>query len=68
MYLNIDTTGIMFPAVFASTPRTVLATIEVTGDTMYMVNVRGRTVSGYTAILSDTVQESGVVIHTFASL
>ncbi len=68
MYVGIDSTGIVFPSTFSAVPRTVLATIEVTGDVMYMVNVRARTVNGYTAIFSDTVQESGVTIHTFASL
>lgn len=65
---GIDFTGIWFPSVFPTTPRTVNATIEVTGDYMYGINIRLRNVSGYTAMFTDTIQESGVIVHTFVSL
>lgn len=64
---GVDFQFISFASNFPTTPK-VYSTIEVTGDTMYAVNVRGRTISGYTALFSDTIQESGVVVHTFASI
>jgi hypothetical protein len=64
---GVEITGISFPVNFATIPK-VQTSIEVTGDTMYMVNIRSRTTSGYTAIFSDIIQESGVVLHTFASI
>lgn len=64
---GIDASGVLFPVAFATTPK-IHATIEVSGDIMYMVNVRGRGTTGYTAIFSDTIQELGVYLHTFATL
>jgi hypothetical protein len=65
---GIDNYFILFPSGnFASVPK-IQATVEVTGNIMYMMNVSNRTISGYTAIFSDTIQESGVSVHTFASI
>jgi hypothetical protein len=65
---GIDNYFISFPSGnFPAVPK-IQATVEVTGNIMYMMNVSNRTVSGYTAIFSDTIQESGVSVHTFASI
>lgn len=64
---GIDNQVISYPSVFGTTPK-VQVSIEVTGDIFYSVAVRNRNVSGYTAIFSDIIQESGVVLHTFATL
>lgn len=63
-----DNYFVPFPLNFASIPSSVQATVEVTGNFIYFAAVRGRTISGYTLLLSDIVQESGVSINTFAAL
>jgi hypothetical protein len=68
LYTGIESTGILFPFVFPTTPRTVQVSIEVTGDILYMANVRSRNVSGYTALFSDIITESGVILHTLANI
>lgn len=65
---GIDNYFVGFPSGNFPTVPKIQATVEVTGDIMYMVNVRNRTISGYTAIFSDTIQESGVSLHTFATI
>lgn len=65
---GVDNVFIKFPSGnFASVPK-ISVTLEVTGDVLYTIGIRGRTISGYTALFSDTIQESGVMIHTFASV
>lgn len=65
---GIDTYFITYPVPFSSIPR-IVTQIEVTGEIMYLMNVRGRTTIGYTGIFSDTIQEiSGVYITTDASI
>jgi hypothetical protein len=63
---GIDNVFVSFPFTFSAAPK-IQATVEVTGDILYAVAVRSRTVSGYTAIFSDIVLESGVVLHTLAT-
>ena len=63
-----DLQWISFPSGnFPSNPK-INVTVEVTGDIMYSASIRGITVSGYYLMLSDTVQENGVVAHTFATI
>lgn len=62
-----DSYFVTFGITFSSIPK-VQATVEVTGDVMYYVAIRNRTTSGYTALFSDTVLESGVYVNTFASI
>jgi hypothetical protein len=64
---GVESLFVPFPFNFASPPK-IQVTVEVTGDVMYAVNVRSRTISGYTALLSDTVSEDGVSLHSFASV
>jgi hypothetical protein len=65
--VGIESTGILFPLAFSSTPSTVNVTLETAGDVMYMVGVRNRSATGYFADFSDIVQESTVKLNTFAS-
>ena len=64
---NIDTTGILFPVAFSSTPAAVNVTLEVPGDVMYMTAIKNKSNTGFTAEFSDVVLEAGVKINTFAS-
>jgi hypothetical protein len=64
---GLDNYFISFPTNFSIAPK-VVSTVEVTGDVMYSSAVRNRTVSGYTVIFSDTIAESGVVLHTIATI
>lgn len=52
---------------FATTPR-VFPSVEVPGNIMYSVNITGRSTAGFYALFSDTVQESGVILHIFATI
>jgi outer membrane murein-binding lipoprotein Lpp len=65
--VGVESTGILFPLAFSSTPSTVNVTLETAGDVMYMVGVRGRSATGYFADFSDIVLESTVKLNTFAS-
>jgi len=65
--VGIESTGILFPLAFSSTPSTVNVTLETAGDVMYMVGVRNRSATGYFADFSDIVLENTVKLNTFAS-
>ena len=65
--VGVESTGILFPLAFSSTPSTVNVTLETAGDVMYMVGVRGRSETGYFADFSDIVLENTVKLNTFAS-
>ena len=65
---GIDMSGVLFPQAFGAIPRVVQTSIEVTGDVMYYMAIRNRATTGYWAIFSDTITESGVVLHTLAIL
>ena len=65
--MGVESTGILFPLAFSSTPSTVNVTLETAGDVMYMVGVRGRSATGYFADFSDVVLENTVKLNTFAS-
>ena len=64
---NIESTGILFPIAFSSTPSSVNITLEVPGDVMYMTAIKNKSSSGFTAEFSDIILENGVKINTFAS-
>lgn len=64
---NIDSTGIVFPVAFSSTPASVNVTLEVPGDVMYMTAIKNKSNTGFTAEFSDVVLEAGVKLNTFAS-
>lgn len=64
---NIDSTGILFPVAFSSTPTSVNVTLEVPGDVMYMTAIKNKSNTGFTAEFSDVVLEAGVKLNTFAS-
>jgi len=65
--INVETTGILFPVAFSSTPASVNITLEVPGDVMYMTSIKNKSSSGFTADFSDVILEEGVKINTFAS-
>ena len=56
-----------FDPSFGATP-VVEITVGVTGDYLYMANVKNRSISGFTAIMSDTIYEEGVFLNVMASL
>ena len=64
---NVETTGILFPVAFSSTPASVNVTLEVPGDVMYMTSIKNKSSSGFTADFSDIILEEGVKLNTFAS-
>lgn len=65
---NIESTGISFPSVFASTPNSVQVTFEPSSDVTYMVAVKNRTTSGFTAEFSDVILEANNKLNVFASI
>jgi hypothetical protein len=66
MQTGIEETGIQFPYTFATIPR-VLADIQLVSDTGYLVGIKNVTTTGYTAIFSDIIEETGLYLHTFAN-
>ena len=62
-----DNYFVQFPFNFPVVPR-VNVTLEVTSSYIYSLAVSNRTISGYTCLFSDIVAETGVYLHTFASL
>lgn len=64
---GINSQFIAFPFNFASVPK-VVTSMEVTSNFVYNMVVSSRTISGYTALLSDTVAETGVSLHTYATV
>jgi hypothetical protein len=67
MATGFDEYGILFGTTFGTIPK-VQATEEVTGDVTYFCSVRNRSTTGYYVMFSDTIRESGVSVHTFASV
>ena len=66
--INVESTGILFPVVFASTPNSVQVTFEPFTDVAYMVAVKNRTITGFTAEFSDVLFETGNKLNVFASV
>lgn len=64
---GLDTYYINYPLNFTSIPR-VQTTVEVTGTIMYLNNIQNRSISGFTSIFSDIIQESGCLLHVYASI
>ena len=64
---GLDTYSISFPVSFSASPR-VQCTLEVTGNYLYSLGVTARGTTGFTVLFSDTIMESGVTLHTYASL
>ena len=67
---GLDTTGILFPSGFSVgyIPK-IEASLELptTSTTMYVFAVQSRTISGFTALFSDVIQETGLVLNVYAS-
>ena len=66
--INVESTGILFPVAFASTPNSVQVTFEPSTDVAYMVAVKNRTTAGFTAEFSDVLFETGNKLNVFASV
>lgn len=64
---GIEETGISFPYSFASTPR-VFAELLLNSDTGYYVGVKNASLTGYTALFSDIIEETGIYLQTFVNL
>ena len=64
---GLDTYTIYYPQVFASVPK-VLCTVEVTGNYAYGVSIANRTTSGFNALFSDYIGESGVLLDVYSSI
>lgn len=65
---NIESTGVTFPLVFVSTPNSVQVTFEPSTDVSYMVVVKNRSTTGFTAEFSDVLSEAGNKLNVFASI
>lgn len=65
---SIESTGVTFPLVFASTPNSVQVTFEPSTDVGYMVVVKNRSTTGFTAEFSDVLSETGNKLNVFASI
>jgi hypothetical protein len=63
---GIEETGISFPYSFATIPK-VLNELQLNSNTGYLVGVKNVAVTGYTAIFSDVLTETGIYLHTFAT-
>jgi hypothetical protein len=66
--INVESTGILFPVAFASTPNSVQVTFEPSTDVAYMVAIKNRTTAGFTAEFSDVLLETGNKLNVFASV
>jgi hypothetical protein len=63
---GIEETGIPFPYSFGMVPR-VLADLQLVSETGYLVGVKNVTATGYIAMFSDIIEETGIRLHTFAT-
>ena len=63
---GIEETGVLFPYTFSSIPIIFSDLIQVS-DTGYLVGIKNTSVSGYTAIFSDVIQETGIYLQTLAT-
>jgi hypothetical protein len=52
---------------FLSIPR-IFSSIEISGLNMYAVDISGRNSTGFYALFSDNIAESGVILHIFATI
>lgn len=57
---------VQFPINFLSIPKVTCA-LEITGNIIYTVNIQGRSVSGFHALFSNFIGESGVILNTHAT-
>lgn len=69
---GVDNAFISFSSNFASIPF-IFNNVEISGylstsPFIYGYNISGLTTSGYTIIFSDTISETGVILHTLAKL
>ncbi len=58
---------IKFPNDFSEIPK-IQTTVEVSGDILYGINVRNKSISGFTALFTDDIAESGVYLNVFATI
>lgn len=65
---GVDSLLVTWSPNFANIPNMIQVTLEITGNILYDVNIRNRTISGYTAVFSDTITESGILLHTLAKI
>lgn len=66
---GVDSYLINWTPNYPSRPRLVQPTLEIsTGVTTYFLVSNNITISGYTVLISDTVMETGVFVHTWAKL
>lgn len=64
---GFDNYFINYPlGVFNKKP-TIATSLEVSGTNMYNLNITGRSATGFFAIFSDIIKESGVIIHCIAT-
>lgn len=66
LHTGIEETGIMFPRSFSSSPR-VFSDLLITGDTGYLVGIKRVSSTGYFAMFSDVIAETGIYLQTFAT-
>ena len=63
---GIEETGILFPYSFSGVPR-VFADLALISDTGYLVGTKNITNTGYTAVFSDIIEETGLYLQTLAT-
>lgn len=64
---GVEETGITFPYTFSSIPR-VFADFSLYSDTGYLVGMKNIAATGYIAVFSDVIEETGLYLQTLATL
>jgi hypothetical protein len=68
MTTGFDNYRVDFPLLFLRGVPRVFPSVEISGSTMYAVNITGRTTGNFYALFSDIIAESGVVLHIYATV
>lgn len=63
---GIEETGVLYPRSFSSIPR-VFANLMLNTDTGYYVGIKNTSITGYVAVFSDVIEETGLYLQTFAT-
>jgi hypothetical protein len=65
---GLDNYFIKYPlGAFSKIPKVVI-TVEVSGNNIYGINITGRTPTGFSALFSDIIRESGVFLNCLATI
>lgn len=64
---GLDQYVISYPVLFPTIPK-IQFNIEVNSNNLYIANLSGRNTGNYTILFSEVIGESGVFVHTYASI